>query len=99
MGIVLRALRLEDFVYIKNQFKTTFAQGGGGVKSLVEVTVNGKEENSYDFSPNYAQEFGLCPTWEFVENVTQYIMNNFSQLLAIGFPLIKSIRVVEANWS
>ncbi len=32
---------------------------GGGVKSVVEVTVNSKEENSKDFCPNYAQEFGL----------------------------------------
>jgi hypothetical protein len=30
-----------------DQFQTTFAQGGGGgMKSLVEVTVNSKEENS-----------------------------------------------------
>jgi hypothetical protein len=50
LGIILRVLRLEAFVYnvdIINQFKTTFAQrGGGGVNSLVEVTVNIKEENS-----------------------------------------------------
>jgi hypothetical protein len=26
---------------------------------LVEVTVNGKEENSQDFRPNYVNEFGL----------------------------------------
>jgi hypothetical protein len=28
--------------------------------SLVEVTVNSKEENSEDFCPYYVQEFGLC---------------------------------------
>jgi hypothetical protein len=47
-------------VYITNQFQITFAQGEeGGVKSVVEVIVNSKEENSSDFSPNYDQEFGL----------------------------------------
>jgi hypothetical protein len=61
-GITLRVLRLEVSlynVYITNQFQTTFAQRGGGVKSLVEVTMNSKEENSEDFFPNYLQEFGL----------------------------------------
>ncbi len=42
--------------YITNQFQTTFAPG---VNSLVDVTVNSKEENSSDFCPNYVQEFGL----------------------------------------
>ncbi len=33
--------------YITNQFQTTFAQGGEwGIKSVAEVTVNSKEENS-----------------------------------------------------
>jgi hypothetical protein len=48
-GIILRVLRLEVSVYNVNitiQFQTTFAQGGGGVKSVVEVTLNSKEENS-----------------------------------------------------
>ncbi len=46
--------------YIKKQFQTIFAQGGGGrVKSVsIEVTENSKEE---DFCPNYVQEFGLWP--------------------------------------
>jgi hypothetical protein len=40
-----------------------FLGGGGGWWSnpSVEVTVNGKEENSEDFCPNYVQEFGLKP--------------------------------------
>jgi hypothetical protein len=41
--LLLRVLRLEVSVYnvyIKNQFQTTFAQGGGGVNLLSEVTVN-----------------------------------------------------------
>jgi hypothetical protein len=33
--------------------------GGGGLNPLFEVTVNSKEENSYDFCPNYVQEFSL----------------------------------------
>ncbi len=33
-------------VYITNQFHTTLAQGGEGVKSVVEATVNSKEDNS-----------------------------------------------------
>jgi hypothetical protein len=39
-------------VYIKNQFQITFAQGGGG-GPFVEVTVDSKEEKSYDFCHNY----------------------------------------------
>jgi hypothetical protein len=35
------------YVYIKNQFQPTFArEGGRGVKHIVEVTVNSKEEKS-----------------------------------------------------
>jgi hypothetical protein len=55
LGIILRVFRLEVSVYnvyITNQFQTTFAP-------LLEVTVNSKEENSYDFCSNYVQEFGL----------------------------------------
>ncbi len=45
LGIILR-------VYITNQFQTTSAQvGEGGIKSVVEETVNSKEENSKDFVP------------------------------------------------
>jgi hypothetical protein len=42
LGMILRVLRLELSVYnvyISNQFQPTFAQGVGGVKSIVEVTV------------------------------------------------------------
>jgi hypothetical protein len=49
LGIFLRVFRIEVavyYVYIANQFQNTFAQGEGGVKSVVEVTVNSKEENS-----------------------------------------------------
>jgi hypothetical protein len=57
LGIILRVRRLK----VANQFQTTFAQGkGGGVKSVGEVTVDSKEENSEHFCPNYVQEFGLC---------------------------------------
>ncbi len=40
-----------------------FAQGGGG-NPLVEVTVNNKEENSWDVCPNYVQEFGPWAMYE-----------------------------------
>jgi hypothetical protein len=54
LGIILRFLRLEVSVYnvyITNQFQATFASSGGGggeggIKSIVEVNVNSKEENS-----------------------------------------------------
>jgi hypothetical protein len=48
LGLILRVLRLEVFlyVYISNQFQTTFALGWEGVKFVIEVTMNGKEENS-----------------------------------------------------
>ncbi len=53
LGIILRVLRLEvsvNNVNINNQFQTTFAHvGGGGVKSLVEVTVNSNEDNVQEF--------------------------------------------------
>jgi hypothetical protein len=60
LGIILRIIILEvsvNNVYIKNQFQTTYAGGGGN--PLVEVTVNSKEENSEDLCPKYVQEFGL----------------------------------------
>jgi hypothetical protein len=50
------------------QFQTTFAQGGRGVNSLVEVTVNSKEENSKTFIQEF-QEFGL---WGAVIPPTKY---------------------------
>ncbi len=50
LGIILRVLTLEVSVYngyITNQFQTTFVGGGGGgVESVVEVSINSKEENS-----------------------------------------------------
>jgi hypothetical protein len=58
--MVLRFLRLEvsvHNVYITNQFQTTFARGW--VKTLLEVTVNSKEKNSYEFCHKYVHEFGL----------------------------------------
>jgi hypothetical protein len=64
LGIILRVLRMEVSVYnvhITNQFRTTFAGGGGG-NPLVEVTVNSKEENSQDFLPN-SSKFGLSRTF------------------------------------
>jgi hypothetical protein len=62
LGIILRVLRLEVFVYnvsITNQFQINFAWGGGGGERLVEVTVNSKEENRKILS-NYVPEFCLC---------------------------------------
>jgi hypothetical protein len=60
LGIIL-VLRLDVSVYnvyMTNPFQTTFVEaGGGGVKSIVEVTVNSKEEIFQDY--NYIQEFGL----------------------------------------
>jgi hypothetical protein len=45
---------------LKNSFKTLLLGGDGeGENLLVEVNENSKEENSSDFCPNYAQEFGL----------------------------------------
>jgi hypothetical protein len=55
-------LRLEVSVYnvdITNQFQQLLLKRRGGVNLLVEVTVNGEEENSQAFCPNYVQEFGL----------------------------------------
>ncbi len=59
LGIILRGLRLEVSVYnvyITNQLLK--GEGGGG-KSVLELTVNNKEENSWDCCPNYVHEFGL----------------------------------------
>ncbi len=45
---------------LQTSFKPLLLGGGGGiVKSVVEMTVNSKEENSEDFCTNYNQEFGL----------------------------------------
>jgi hypothetical protein len=52
LGIILRVLRLEVFVYnvyIKHHAVSTpflLGRGGGILNLLVEVTVNSKEENS-----------------------------------------------------
>ncbi len=40
---------------LQNKFQNTFAQEGGGLNSLLEVTENNKEENSSDFCPNHVQ--------------------------------------------
>jgi hypothetical protein len=82
LGIILRILRLEFSVYsvyITNQFQPTFAQGwgGGGVKSVSEVNVNSKEENSYDFWPNYVEEFGLWTVHEWTGLDWQPIHNQW----------------------
>ncbi len=51
LGIILRDLRLEVFVYniyiTDPQFQTTFAQGEEGVKSVVEVTVIAKRKTPF----------------------------------------------------
>jgi hypothetical protein len=51
------------FLYIiftlETSFKPLLFKWGRGVKSVVGVTVNSKEENSEDFCPNHVQEFGL----------------------------------------
>ncbi len=48
---------------LQTSFKTLLLGGRGLVKSVVEVTVDSKEGNSEDFSPNCVQEFGLCIAW------------------------------------
>jgi hypothetical protein len=62
--IILRVLRLEVSVHnvqLQTSLKPLLLRGGGGGgKSLAEVNVNSKEENSLEFCPNYVQEFGLC---------------------------------------
>ncbi len=63
LGIILRVFRLEisyTMFTLYASFKPFLLKGGrGGVQSVVIVTVNSKEENSYDFCPNYVKEFGL----------------------------------------
>ncbi len=46
--------------YLTNQFHTTFAPGGGGVKSFSRGDSEEQGGNLQDFCPNYVQEFGLC---------------------------------------
>ncbi len=50
------------YTMFTNKFQTifAFAPGEGGVNQLVEVTVNSKKENTYDFCSSYIQAFGLC---------------------------------------
>ncbi len=60
MGIILRVFRLEvsnTMFTLQTSFKPLLHKGGQ--KTVVEVTVNSKEENFEDFCPNYVQEFGL----------------------------------------
>jgi hypothetical protein len=57
-----RGCRIQCLRYrlVSNYFCSKGEGGGRGRKNpLVEVTVNSKEENSYDFCPNYVQEFVL----------------------------------------
>jgi hypothetical protein len=55
-------------VYITNQFKTTFAQGGWGVKSVSRGDYEYQGGKLLrDFCPNYVQEFGLR-----TDNTLQY---------------------------
>ncbi len=44
---------------LQTSFNPLLLRGGGEYNQLVEVTVNGREENSSDFCPNYVQEFGV----------------------------------------
>ncbi len=44
---------------LQTSFKPLLLKWGGGVNTVVEETVNSKEENSNDFCPSYVQEFGL----------------------------------------
>jgi hypothetical protein len=45
---------------LQTRFQPLLLKGAGGeVKSVVEVTVNSKEENSEYFCPKYIKEFGL----------------------------------------
>ncbi len=67
LGIILRVLmqtwgfRIQCLHYkpVLNHFFSG-GGGGGGFSPLVEVTVNSKEENSWDFRPYYVLEFSLC---------------------------------------
>ncbi len=47
-------------LHCKPRFKPLLFMGGGGGNSLVKMTVNSKEKNSYDFCPKYVQEIVLC---------------------------------------
>jgi hypothetical protein len=49
LGIILRVLRLKVSiynVYLHHKPVSNHFCGGGGIKSVIEVTVNSKEENS-----------------------------------------------------
>ncbi len=50
---------LESFSDMRFPYTMFTLQTGGGIISLVQVTLNSKEENSEDMCPNYANEFGL----------------------------------------
>jgi hypothetical protein len=47
------------FMYITNQFQTTFAPGGGGVKSFSRGDCEEQRGKLQDFCPNYVQEFSI----------------------------------------
>jgi hypothetical protein len=51
-----------SFPYTMFTLQTSFKPlllGGGGVKTVVEVTVNSKKGSSLNSCPKYVQEFGL----------------------------------------
>ncbi len=62
LGIILRVLRLEVSVHCLHSkpLSKHFSSRGRGVKSVVEVIVHSKEENSQDFCFNYVPESSLC---------------------------------------
>jgi hypothetical protein len=62
LGIILRVIRLEVFlydVYITNQFQTNFAHGVGGGGSKTISRGDCEKQGGKLFCPNYVQEFGL----------------------------------------
>jgi hypothetical protein len=62
---------------LETSFKPLLFKLGRGVKSVVGMNVNSKEENSEDFCPNHVQEFGL---WTLSQAV------NISLVLMTGGP-------------
>jgi hypothetical protein len=65
---------------LQNQFQPTFSRWrGGGGNPLVEVTVNSKEENSYDFCPNYVQEFGHWVRFQHPSKKVEYERRQMKQ--------------------
>ncbi len=64
LGLILRVLRLEvsiNNVTLQTSFKPLCSRGEGGVKSLVEVTVNKMEENLKTFVPITSKNLASVP--------------------------------------